>query len=224
MASKSSPAPAGPPNSRSKSPESPVASTSSEYATNAIAVIPQKGAFDEATKQLCFEIWLFLADRNAEDTVRILTERLQNVAPEEFPQDLRIPSVRTVQNWAKTEGWAYKANDLIRNTAEHIDETQIARLFVISEEAIGFAHRLIRGDFDKFGSPGVLAVRWDAAKEMLKFRGLGTAGVVGAPTLEVKIQTQSDSTRDMSVDEISEHLRQKTLEKKEQKRLTGRSS
>jgi hypothetical protein len=224
MASKSSPAPAGPPNSPSKSPESPVASTSSEYATNAIALIPQKGAFDEATKQLCFEIWLFLADRNAEDTVRILTERLENLAPEDVPQLGRLPSVRTVQNWAKTDGWAYKANDLIRNTAEHIDETQIARLFVISEEAIGFAHRLIRGDFDHFKSPGVLAVRWDAAKEMLKFRGLGTAGVVGAPTLEVKIQTQSDSTQNMSVDEISEHLRQRTLEKKEQKRLTGRSS
>jgi hypothetical protein len=193
-------------------------------ATSALAVIPQKGAFDDQTKQLCFEIWLFLADRNAEDTVRILTERLENVAPEEFPQLGRLPSVRTVQNWAKTDRWAYKANDLIRNTAEHIDETQIARLFVISEEAIGFAHRLIRGDFDDFRSPGVLAVRWDAAKEMLKFRGLGTAGVVGAPTLEIKLTNQADSLQDMSVDQISETLRQKTLKQKEERRLTGRSS
>jgi hypothetical protein len=197
-------------------------------ASSAIQILPAKSAFDESVKQLCFEIWLFLADRNAEDTVRLLEQRMQDVAPEEsFPQLDRIPSVRTVQNWAKVEDWAHKANDLIRDTAKHIDESQIARLFIMSDEAINFAHRLIRGDFDHFHSPGVLAVRWDAAKEMLRFRGLGTAGVVGAPVslkVEVSSAKPTDVLDGMTTDQMAEFMRQRTLDAKQTKRLTGKAA
>ena len=195
-----------------------------QSATNAIVPFPAKGSFDEAIKELCFEIWLFLADRNAEETRRLLAEKIETVAAEGGPKPDRIPSARTIQNWAKTEQWAYKANDLIRNTAEHIDESQIARLFVLSDEAINFAHRLIRGDYDHFHSPGVLAVKWDAAKEMLKFRGLGTSGVVGAPTLEVKISNATIDASTMSADEMAESLRQALLERKQLRSLTGKKN
>jgi hypothetical protein len=193
-------------------------------ATNAIATIPQKGAFDEAVKALCFEIWLFLADRNAEDTVRLLAERLANVAPEDAPQLQRLPSVRTVQNWAKTENWAIKANDLIRHTAEHIDEEQIARLFVLSDKAINLAHRIIDGEFLNHPRTGNVAIMADMVKEILKFRGLGTAGVLGAPTLHIKVENAVEGLPEMTLEEKSEAMRQRTLKGKELKRLTGRSS
>lgn len=197
-------------------------STSSE--TSAIAVLPSRSPFSEAVKELCFEIWLFLADRNAAETIRILEQRLDAVS-EEAPLPIdRIPSERQLRNWIKNEDWAQKANDKIKSTAEHINETQIARLFVIGNDALTLMHRMIRGDFLEHRSPGNVAVMWDAAKEALKFLGLGTAGVVGAPTLEVKIEQAQINTEGKTPEELAELSRQKILAAKELKRLTGKKN
>lgn len=193
-------------------------------ATNAIVPITPNTGFSDAVKELCFEIWLFLADRNAQETVRILEKRLDDFALPPLPDLDRIPSVRTVQNWVKNENWGQKANDKIRDTAEYIDESQIARLFVLSDEAINVAFRIIRGDFLDHPRPGNVAVMADMVKEMLRFRGLGTAGVVGAPTFEVKISSDTAAIGELSVDERSALMREAILRRKEQKRLTGHSS
>jgi hypothetical protein len=194
-----------------------------ENETRAIAVLPSRGAFDEAVKQLCFEIWLFLADRSAEDTIRILEERMASVAPDEIPELRRIPSVRTIQNWVKTEQWEHKANDLIRQTASHIDESQIARLFVLADKAIHWAHKLLDGDFDH-EKPSLLMVKSAIVKEMLQFRGLGTAGAVGAPTLAIQINTSDTEAeiKDLSAQEKAQYFRNRVLERKQEKRLTGK--
>ena len=192
--------------------------------TTAIAVIPNRAPFPDAVKELCFEIWLFLADRNAAETVKILKRRLADVSEEPpFPVD-RIPSERQLRNWIKNEDWANKANDKIKRTAEHITETQIARLFVIGDDALTLMHRMIRGDFLEHRSPGNVAVMWDAAKEALKFLGLGTAGVVGAPTLQVTIEQAAIDLSDKTPEERAEMSRQAVLQRKELKRLTGKKN
>lgn len=197
----------------------------SENTEKALATLPgpKRGRYDDAVKDLCFQVWLFQADRNAEETRRILEGELTEFSGASLPNLDRIPTARQIQLWVKNEHWAQRGNDLIRNTAEHIDESQIARLFIISDEAISFARELIRGDYDMHPKPGNLAVRWDAAKEMLRFRGLGTAGVVGAPTLEVKVVNDlDDRMKALSIDEKAEMLREATLKEKELKRLTGK--
>ena len=191
---------------------------------SALAVIPPNAPFPDAIKELCFEIWLFLADRNAAETVRILEHRLAECSEElPFPVD-RIPTERVLRKWIKNEDWSQKANDKIKSTAEHINETQIARLFVIGNDALTLMHRMIRGDFLEHRSPGNVAVMWDAAKEALKFLGLGTAGVVGAPTLKVEIQNAPIETGDKSPEELAEMTRQRILERKQLRSLTGKKN
>jgi hypothetical protein len=191
---------------------------------SALAVIPTNAPFPDAVKELCFEIWLFLADRNAAETIRILERRLDEYSEElPFPVD-RVPTERVLRKWIKNEDWANKANTKIKQTAEHINETQIARLFVIGNDALTLMHRMIRGDFLEHRSPGNVAVMWDAAKEALKFLGLGTAGVVGAPTLEVKIEQAAIDLSDKTPDELAEMSRQRVLQRKELKRLTGKKN
>jgi hypothetical protein len=191
---------------------------------SALAVIPTNAPFPDAVKELCFEIWLFLADRNAAETIRILERRLDECSDElPFPVD-RIPTERVLRKWIKNEDWANKANTKIKQTAEHINETQIARLFVIGNDALTLMHRMIRGDFLEHRSPGNVAVMWDAAKEALKFLGLGTAGVVGAPTLEVKIEQAAIDLSGKSPEELAEMSRQAVLQRKELKRLTGKKN
>jgi hypothetical protein len=194
-------------------------------ATSALATIPKKEPFSEELKELLYEIWLFLADRNAARALSLLEQRLSASAPNETSADFsRLPSVRTLQSWIKAEKWDEKANDHIRATAKHIDETQISRMFVISDLALSFAHQLLEQGYDPKDHAGVLAVKWDAAKEMLKFRGLGTAGAIGGtPTLEIKVTNQTDGLPELTTEEKSEAFRERTLRRKQEKRLTGHS-
>lgn len=179
--------------------------------------------FDTDFWELIYETWLFLCDRNAKRTLEVLKKHLRQLPVGELPfTEDDLPSQRTLQRKIKAEAWDERANDQIRSTAKHIDESQISRMFVISDLALNFAHQLLEDGYSKNDHAGVLAVKWDAAKEMLKFRGLGTAGVVGAPTLEVKVVNQIDQVENMSVEERSESIRQGILKRKEERRLTGR--
>jgi hypothetical protein len=191
---------------------------------SALAVIPTNAPFPDAVKELCFEIWLFLADRNAAETIRILERRLDEYSDDlPFPVD-RVPTERVLRKWIKNEDWNTKANDKIKRTAENITETQIARLYTIGNDALTLTHRMIRGDYLDHPRPGNVAVMWDAAKEALKFLGLGTAGVVGAPTLEVKIEQAAIDLSGKSPEELAEMSRQAVLQRKELKRLTGKKN
>jgi hypothetical protein len=180
-------------------------------------------AFEGDIKELLYEIWLFLADRNAAKALKVLERQLDVVSPEDIPLTAdMLPSVRTLQRWIKAEGWEERANQHIASTAKFINDSQVSRMFVISDLALSFAHQLLEDGFNKNDHAGVLAVKWDAAKEMLRFRGLGTAGVVGAPTLEVRVTAEQQISKELTVEERSEALRQGTLRRQEERRLTGR--
>jgi hypothetical protein len=192
-------------------------------ANNALAIVPKNEPFSAELKAYLYEIWLFLADRSAPRTLKILEQQLSASAPIDTSVDFsRLPSVRTLQSWIKDEKWDEEANDHIRRTAKHIDESQISRMFLISDLALSFAHQLLEHGFDPGDNAGILAVKWDAAKEMLKFRGLGTAGAIGGtPTLEIKVTNTAADLPELTTAEKSEAFRERTLRQKQEKRLTG---
>ena len=195
------------------------------------ALVPVKQsnmAYQQDLWDYIFEIWLYLADRNCAATYDIMVKELQD--SNVFEPDL-YPGLRAIQQRRKKEDWDRRANDIIRSEARHIDETHTARMFVASGKALDLATALIEGTVtvkDR-NEAQVLAIRWDAAKELLRFRGLGTAGAVGKPTLEVVIKNEdSDAAQNlrellakMTPDEQAEFWRQRTLEGKEHKKLTG---
>jgi hypothetical protein len=193
-------------------------------ATNAIAIIPeviQPGIrYEDAIWELIKEIWLFYADRNCTKARQILIDQFNDAAS--FDES-SVPSLRQIQHRAKKDDWDGWGNDLIRSKVVRIDETHIARMLVLADKALEFADDLISGKYDK-SSPGMMAVRWDAAKEMLRFRGLGTAGDKVQPKLEVTINQNADHGPDfskMTTEEKAEFYRQNILQAKEYKRLTG---
>lgn len=170
-----------------------------------------------------FEIWLYLADRNCAATYDKLVQELQHSPV--FDPEL-YPNVRSIQQKRKKDKWDERANNIIRSEARHIDETQISRMFVMSDKALDLANDLIEGKVQAKdrNDAQIIAIRWDAAKEMLRFRGLGTAGAVGKPTLEIVVKNEDSAALDlksMTQDEQAEFWRQRTLEGKEHKRLTG---
>ncbi len=192
----------------------------------ALAVVPSSPAPD-LIKEMIFETWLFLADRNAAEALRLVKLQLAEMAPEDRPlAPEHLPTPRTIQRWVKYDAWEQRGNDHMRRTAKTLDDSQIARMFAISNLALSFAHQLLKDGYSPQDRPSVLAVKWDAAKEMLKFRGLGTAGVLGAPTLAVTIEAPDTSvTLDgLSMAEKAEMMRQHTLEGKQMARLTGKAA
>ncbi len=182
--------------------------------------------FEADLKELVFETWLFIADRSPTRTLKVLEKQLHEHADDDdLPISLaNLPSLRTIQHWIKHDSWDERANDKIRSTAKHIDETQISRMFIISDLALSFAHQLLEEGFNKNDNAGILAVKWDAAKEMLRFRGLGTAGNVGTPSLEIKLTDTREEMKHLSLEERSEMFREGMLRNKQQRRLTGHST
>lgn len=199
---------------------STVASMTNTNDTNAIATIPQGNRYDDAIWEVLFEIWLFLADRNCQRTRdKFIAEFREHPT---FQED-KVPSVRQLQYRAKNEKWDLRANDLIADTAKHIDKTQLARLWVMIDKAIDFEDRLISGEF-MHAKPGMIGIMHDAAKEMMKLRGLGTAGVLGAPVVTVEVKSGTDMESNLSLDEKAELYRSNILREKQIQKLTGRKA
>jgi hypothetical protein len=189
---------------------------------NAIAVIPQGTRYEDALWELIFEIWLFFADRNC---VRTREKLLSEFRDSPVFDDTRVPSVRQIQYKAKQEAWHARANELIRQKAPEIDDTHFARLLIISDEAINVADRIIKGEYLNHPKPGNLAVMADMVKEMLKFRGLGTAAALATPTFRVEVQHVDTPQLDsLTTEQMSEMMRQAILSGKETKRLTGKTT
>ena len=191
-----------------------------------LALVPVKQPANRYEQELwdyIFEIWLYLADRNCAATYDKLVEELQDSPV--FAAD-HFPSLRQIQQKRKKEDWDLRANNIIRSEARHIDETHTARMLVMGEKALDLAEQLITGKIEAKdrNDAQLIAIRWDAAKEMLRFRGLGTAGVVGKPTLEITVKTDENkgiNLEGMTPDQKAEFWRQRTLEDKEHKKLTG---
>lgn len=190
------------------------------------AIVPFKQPairYEQELWDYIFEIWLYLADRNCAATYDKMLEELEDSPI--FDSDI-YPSVRQIQYKRKKDNWDLRANNIIRSEARNIDETHTARMLVMGEKALDLAEQLITGQIvakDR-NDAQLIAIRWDAAKEMLRFRGLGTAGVVGKPTLEITVKTDENkgiNLKDMTPDEKAEFWRQRTLEEKEHKKLTG---
>lgn len=188
--------------------------------TNELAIIPSGVRYEDALWAKIFDIWLFLADRNCARTHRMLLTEFRETP--NFDES-KFPTVRQIQNKAKREDWDLQGNQKIRELAPTIDDSQISRLLVMADKALDFADRLLSGEYDHHSKTGNLAVRWDAAKEMLKFRGLGTAGAVGnIPTLKIEVEAAKDDPMALlSNEEKLEALRVAVLEKKQLKKLTG---
>lgn len=190
------------------------------------ALVPVKQSavrYEQELWDYIFEIWLYLADRNCAATYDKLIDELED-SPVFSPEHL--PTLRAIQARKKRDNWDLRANNIIRSEARHIDETHTARMLVMGEKALDLAEQLITGKIaakDR-NDAQLIAIRWDAAKEMLRFRGLGTAGVVGKPTLEITVKADENkgiNIKDMTPDEKAEFWRQRTLEEKEHKKLTG---
>jgi hypothetical protein len=193
---------------------------------NALAIVADKTVHSAQLKELLYETWLFLADRSPSKTLKLIEKQLERGnLPSDMPTIEQLPTLRTLQRWIKDEDWDGRANSHIKATAKHIDETQISRMFVISDLALSFAHQLLEAGYNPNDHAGVLAVKWDAAKEMLRFRGLGTAGAGMAPVLEINVTTSDKPDMSLlSLEERSALMKDGILKAKEKKRLTGHSS
>lgn len=194
------------------------------YTENAIERLPFEGIpfqFGENIRQLAFEIWLLRADRNVARTQRALAEELADDC-EELGVD--PPSESAIRKWVKEENWKLKADEAIKEVAPFLNERHFLRLFAASEgagetlarlamAAENILRRLEMGQQISQTDARVLNTIKDASVELLKLRGLGTAGGYAPPAIPqatVKINTD-----DMTPEELSQHVRALILEERE---------
>lgn len=186
---------------------------------NAIALIDSKAPYEEALWEKLFEVWLFLADRNCTRARKLFLETFRI---SENINDDSVPTVRQIQYKAKQQNWDRKGNETLRAAAKHIDDNHLARLLVSRGKALDLLDRIVSGDYYD-GKAMTLSIMEDAAKELLKLGGLGTAGMLtGIPTLKVEVKASDADTAKLSFDERAQRQRNMILASKQTKKLTGR--
>lgn len=161
---------------------------------------PSPVEYDDAIRRLAFEIWLLKADRNCERTALLLRQELDGEIP-------YYPSGRTIRKWCKSEEWSLQAEDAIKSVAQFLNERDFIRLFALTQEAVRVYGDIIHNDHPE-PDPKRLQVIANTATELLKLRGLGTAGGYAPPSIpSITVRNDNpDATPQELARELMEHI------------------
>ena len=191
------------------------------YSENAIERLdvvthmPPPFAYGENVRRLAYEIWMLKGNRNVTRTQRLLGEELVD---DETGEVMPVPSVAALRKWAKEDHWAARADEDIKEVAPFLGERHLIRLFATTDGSLDTLSRIatmLDDTIDRGEKPDarLLQVVKDACVELLKLRGLGTAGAILAPQIPQTTQ-KTDLTR-MTPEELSQHMRQLIVEERE---------
>lgn len=115
-------------------------------------------------KEIAFNIWMFVAGRNATRTAKILAE-----APSDAEQwdrePMHIPA-RTIRDWVHRYRWEEKADKLLRETAPGIHAHVVQETVIGSLQSIQHLRDVVEGKVEASDK-----VRLDAAKSILDRAG-----------------------------------------------------
>lgn len=162
-------------------------------------------AYSDEVRRLAFEIWLLRADRSTSRTARLLAEELAGEM-EQFPTD------RTLRLWRDEDQWYLKAEEAIKEVAPMLNERHFLRLFAATEQAERALIDIIHNDHPEKDARRLQVIK-DAALELLKLRGLGTAGGYAPPAIPhatVRLDAESQTPQ-----ELSRAIREAILEERE---------
>ena len=115
-------------------------------------------------KELAFEVWLYLAGRNATRAAEILA---QPPGPmEQFEREpVQIPA-RTIRDWVTRYNWAHKAEQRMKEAAPGIHARVVQETIIGSLQSIQHMREIVEGKVEASDK-----VRLDAAKSILDRAG-----------------------------------------------------
>lgn len=131
--------------------------------------------YSEEIHRLAYEIWLLKATRNIARTARMLEKELEGELP-------AYPTASAIRNWKNAEQWEARASDDLKNIARHLDARHFEKLFAMTDELLEVATAIATNDHPE-KDPKRLDIISRTVQELLKLRGIGTAGVHARPTL-----------------------------------------
>lgn len=190
------------------------------------AVVPTRGqrqstvprtvaSYDGSVVRLAYELWLLRADRNCQKTSRLLYDELKDDLPQ-------TPSASQIRGWRDEYQWELNAQEDIKSVAQMLNERQFLRFFVASEEAAKELVRIALNDHEEQDARR-LAVIKDACIEIIRIRGLGTAGGYAPPAIpHATVRLGENSTT--SPQELSRQIREAILEEKQQQSTDSRGN
>jgi hypothetical protein len=157
-------------------------------------------------RRLAYEIWLLKANRSNARAARMLYEELEGEMP-------RYPTAQTIRKWRNEEGWEARASDDIAQVAQHLNRRHFEKLFAMTDEALEIKASIIHNDHPERDSRR-LDIISRSVDELLKLRGLGTAGVQGGaepPKAASKAVEEAGTLREKSAALRDEILSEKQL-------------
>lgn len=115
-------------------------------------------------KEIAFNVWLFLAGRNAAKTARILAELPSD--DEQFDREpMNIPA-RTIRDWVSRYNWHEKAESRLKEMAPGIHAHVVQETIIASLQSIQHLRDIVEGKVEASDK-----VRLDAAKSILDRAG-----------------------------------------------------
>lgn len=154
--------------------------------------------FGDDVRRLAYEIWLLKANRSNTRTAKMLYDELEGELP-------RYPTASTIRGWRIKEEWDMRASDDIAQVAQMLNRRHLEKLFAMTDEALEIKASIIHNDHPEKDSKR-LDIISRSVDELLKLRGLGTAGVQGgadppkAPSKAIEeagtVQEKSAALRD----------------------------
>lgn len=169
-------------------------------------IYPETGfEYGDNVRRLAYELWWLRADRNFARTARLLVEELGDELP-------RSPSAATIRLWAREENWVGKVEDDIKSVATILNERHFLRLFAASEQAGETLVTIALGEHPEADGRKLQVIK-DAAVELLKLRGLGTAGGYAPPAIPTA--TARIDTSQKTPEELSQMIREAILQEKQ---------
>lgn len=160
--------------------------------------------YGDDVKRLAYEIWLLKANRSNARTASMLYDELEGEMP-------KYPSPQTIRSWRVKEEWDLRASDDIAQVAQMLNRRHLEKLFAMTDEALEIKASIIHNDH-----PEKDARRLDiisrSVDELLKLRGLGTAGVQGGnepPRAVSKAIEEAGTVREKSAALRDEILQEK---------------
>lgn len=180
--------------------------------TSLVAAVKQGRApanaveYSAEIRRLAYEIWLLKADRNIARTARMLKEELGD-------ELAYTPTDRQIRNWRREELWEARAQDDIKQVAQMLNERHFLRLFAASEQAGSDLVSIAQNDHPEKDARRLQVIK-DANVELLKLRGLGTAGGYAPPAIPhatVRLGENNETPQ-----ELSRAIREAILTEKKQ--------
>lgn len=132
--------------------------------------------YDSTVKDLVFECWTYLADRNA---ARALAMARDHAEPE-----TELPDVRTVRRWVKDDDWQTKADARIAAAAPMLRDRAVLRLIGMTVPAGDRIFEAVNGELrgrKDISGAAIMAEQQSAWRVFDAVTGLGASKSVDPP-------------------------------------------